>query len=508
MRHDKAEIAHLLTHLDLGSSVAEEDTLLERARVETSAFSELWLDKVDLIPGTRGSGKSALYRIFVDYLADSLLDHRKVVIAHGVQRHGDPVFQAYKTQFEQLDEEDFVAFWCIYLISLAHEHFVKDERYRDYLAECSDEVARFRELCSRARIPEIDALRTLKQILAWGLAVLATWRPKVTWKLPAEAGEIGLDLFGQPLENQDLQEIDTYLPTYVTPIKEGLQEILRKSNLSLWLMIDKLDEIFERRSDVERRGLRGLLRVMRVLNCPEIRLKIFLRDDILEQIVAGGEGFTALTHITARQADKLTWSEDQIVAMVVKRIFGNEPLREYLRVDQDRLNASPKYQREAFYQVFPDKVYRGANQSPTHRWIYNHTADGKGVVTPRDVIDLLTAAKRWQQDECTADASGTTEWIISPAAIRHGLAWLSTRKRTTLLSEFPHLWAHIEKFVGGKTEYSESAIKRLLGKHWKATCEDLAAVGIMSRFAGGNGCSYKFPFVDRAGLELTQGRVD
>ena len=112
MKHNKAYIARLLTHLDLGSSVAEEDTLLESARVETSAFSDLWLDKVDLIPGTKGSGKSALYRIFVDYLADSLLEHRKVVIAHGVQRQGDPVFHAYKTVFEQLDEEEFVAFGC------------------------------------------------------------------------------------------------------------------------------------------------------------------------------------------------------------------------------------------------------------------------------------------------------------------------------------------------------------------------------------------------------------
>lgn len=50
----------LLQHIDLGTSVAESDTLLETARIETSAFADLLNDRVDLIPGTKGSGKSAL----------------------------------------------------------------------------------------------------------------------------------------------------------------------------------------------------------------------------------------------------------------------------------------------------------------------------------------------------------------------------------------------------------------------------------------------------------------
>ena len=68
MDHKNRIIADLLHGLDLGSSVAESDTLLEIARVETSAFTDLLNDKVDLIPGTKGSGKSALFRIFVEYL--------------------------------------------------------------------------------------------------------------------------------------------------------------------------------------------------------------------------------------------------------------------------------------------------------------------------------------------------------------------------------------------------------------------------------------------------------
>jgi hypothetical protein len=83
--HNKGTLSTLLHWLDLGSSVAESDTRLEAARIETSAFSDLLNDRVDLIPGTKGSGKSALFRIFVDFLPDVLLRQRKVVVAHGIR---------------------------------------------------------------------------------------------------------------------------------------------------------------------------------------------------------------------------------------------------------------------------------------------------------------------------------------------------------------------------------------------------------------------------------------
>jgi len=49
MHHNKNWV-DLLRNLDLGSSVAELDNLLELARVETSAFTDLPADRVDLIP--------------------------------------------------------------------------------------------------------------------------------------------------------------------------------------------------------------------------------------------------------------------------------------------------------------------------------------------------------------------------------------------------------------------------------------------------------------------------
>jgi hypothetical protein len=50
MQHKNSVLSKLLQGLDFGSSIAEEDELLEVARVETSAFTDLLNDRVDLVP--------------------------------------------------------------------------------------------------------------------------------------------------------------------------------------------------------------------------------------------------------------------------------------------------------------------------------------------------------------------------------------------------------------------------------------------------------------------------
>ena len=183
MERKNLAVGNLIKSLDFGSSIAESDNLLEAARIETSAFTDLLSDRVDLIPGTKGSGKSALFRMVVDFLPDFLLKQRKVVVAHGVQHPGDPIFQAFNKEFSKLSEQEFVSFWCIYLVSLAHEQFIKGERYTEYLSNASKEIDSFRIACQNANIPEIKAKKSLHNILEWTLEVLSKWRPKIKYRV-------------------------------------------------------------------------------------------------------------------------------------------------------------------------------------------------------------------------------------------------------------------------------------------------------------------------------------
>jgi hypothetical protein len=505
MPHSNKDLVNLLGNLDLGSSVAESDNLLETARIETSAFSDLAMDRIDLVPGTKGSGKSALFRIFVEFLPKRLLQQRKVVIAHGVNAPGDPVFHAFSEQFALLDEEDFVAFWHIYLVSLAHEQFIKNEAYTEYLKDSADEIQAFRLACVKAGIPEIKAKKSLKSILEWALHVLVKWRPKIKYKMPQDAGEFELDMFGDPKAAILKESADTY-PTYLNEVKERLEDVLKKSELSLWLMVDRLDEIFPRRSPIERKALRAILRAMAFFTSTSIRLKIFLRDDMLDHLVKDSEGFTALTHVTARQSDTLRWTPEQLLTLVVRRIFSNKALAKYLEVNMQEINASASYREKCFYKIFPPTVFRGPKQSTTLKWIYTRCADGRGVVTPRDILDLLIRAKQKQEDLSAGDVGGRAEHVIGAQAIIYGFEELSNRKRQTYLqAEFPHLWHDMQKFVGGKTDYSESALVNLLGPHGKVTAEDLAALGFFKKRSSAG--IYSIPWVYRHGFDLTQGKA-
>jgi hypothetical protein len=501
----KVDAARLLAGLDLGSTVAESDTLLEAARVETSVFDDLLADRVDLIPGTKGSGKTALYRIFVDFLPKMMLSEKRIIIAHGVQQRQDTVFLAYKTQFDQLSEADFVDFWCIYVVSLAYEQFIRNELFKTLLAGCTDEISEFRRAYRNAGIPDFEHSKTLHEILAWALAVLSRLKPKVTWKPPEDVGQFELSL-GDIVtpRHSTFKNDDPRMPAYIDAIALSLEKLLIKADLSLWLMVDRLDELFARRSETETRALRGLLRTLRLFRSDRIRVKVFLRDDILDQIVAD-KGFTALTHVTARRSDILRWSEEQILSMVVRRIFANQDFARDFDIEDNLLSSSIEYQRQSFYKIFVDTIYRPPNQSATLRWIYNHTKDGRGVVTPRDVISLLTRAIQWQRDAFRRDPSGETERLISAPAIIYGLEEMSKEKRTTYLeAEFPHKWDTIKQLIAGGTEYSEAAMQRLFGKKNQDATEDLISVGVLERATKKGVHTFRVPFLYRRGLDCTQ----
>lgn len=284
--------------------------------------------------------------------------------------------------------------------------------------------------------------------------------------------------------------------------------MLKKSELALWLMVDRLDEVFPRRSETERRALRGLLLAMKHFSSPQIRVKLFLRDDMLDNLVNTGEGFTALTHLTARQADTLRWTPEQIQAMLAKRFFTNEAIAAYFNVNAEKVNSSASYRSESLAKLFPPTVFRGPKQSSTLTWIYKRCADGRDVVTPRDVLDLLLKAKQRQHDVCSGDPEGMTNWLIGSDAIQYGLEQLSEHKRRTYLqAEFPHLWTHMAKFIGGKTEYNEQTLLALLGTGWKGVAEDLVAIGFLAKKSAASGPTYSVPFLYRYGMDMIQGKA-
>jgi len=67
-----------------------------------------------------------------------------------------------------------------------------------------------------------------------------------------------------------------------------------------------------------------------------------------------------------------------------------------------------------------------------------------GVVTPRDVLDLITKAKQQQQDEFNAAVAGENVMAYRPEShsARARGAFKAEERHIYLKAEFPHLWVH------------------------------------------------------------------
>jgi hypothetical protein len=499
-----ADHIKLLNSIDLGGTIAEQDTLLYEARVETTAFTDLFRDRVDLIPGTKGSGKSSLYRLISEFLRPIMLKSQVVIIT-GVEAAGDPVFQAFKTKFEALSDMEFENFWRVYFVALILQRFVKDEQYASYMSQAAAEVAEFKRLCHAAHVPELDHKRTLRDIVEGVFRFISIRIGN------AEPGESGMSYSLIEVAPADAKPAGTGpaqadSPMFLNEIHDSMVAVLRRSEVKLWIMLDRLDEVFPRRSKLERVALRALLRTTRNFPTDLIRIKLFLRDDIFENVVLGKDGFTALSHIEARKAATLRWGPKEIQMLLVKRFTANPRVRTAFQIVKERIEQNDmEHAVEVFGRLFPPQVISGKRQSGTLDWIYHHCEDGRGVVTPRDVLDLLQFALKAQVSHMQR-GQVPTSFLMGPQALREGLDELSKKKcRTYLEAEFPGFWPDIKKFESLKAEYNDASLASLLGEHWRQKTEDLVGLGFLQRRPKTN--THTIPFLFRCGMGIRQGKA-
>ena len=504
MAYKKTDLYLLLMNADLGSSTAEKDSQLQAARVDVPVLVDVLRDRVDLIVGPKGSGKSAIFRFVVD--STSMMPDR--LIAHGVEASGDDVMRAHQSLgLEGLSEDDFVDYWCVYLLSLARAQAL-GRQARSVKLNDSDRLRSFLADYQKAGLPTLDTKRNLRESLeAWAKRIRI--RPLVRYQ--STTGSLDFSFEGALDETinpptSSERRTATPIPASVGRLMRALDELLGRSNLSLWLMVDRLDEVFPRRSPLEARALRALLRALSVFNFDNIRVKVFLRADILDEITAAPAGFTNLDHITSNQRILGGWTQEDVLVLVVKRFFAQADISNFFKVDRNRLDGDATYRKACFGLLFPPTLAMQGKPRATLKWIHENLMDGNRVVTPRDVVDFLQFARQRQLTDLTHDWTGVADTLIGADAIRQAYRDVSDLKRRTLLSaEFPHLWVHIQKFIGQGHKWEEARIRRELGRDADGIIPRLVHVGVLQRQRTKTGnVHYVFPPLYRAGLELVQ----
>ena len=191
--------------------------------------------------------------------------------------------------------------------------------------------------------------------------------------------------------------------------------------------------------------------------------------------------------------------------MIVKRLCTSSRVRAFCQAVRQRIDENDvEHMKEVFDRLFPPQVMPGKNQSSTIDWIYHHCEDGRGTVTPRDVIDLLVFAIKAQAAYLQAGAAVPTQ-LITGQAVKEGLNELSKKKcRTYLEAELPDFWRDIKRFEKSKAEHNKDSLGHLLGSKWVEKVEHLVGLGFLQQRPGG---TWTVPFLFRAGMGIRQGKA-
>lgn len=488
---DEPSVKKVLQALDLGSSVAEHDELLQQHFVETSTFRQVLQGKVDIVAGDKGTGKTAIFRILKErYTSYSELNSVEVIPAFNPA--GSPIFQRL-LETETLDESQYISVWKTYFLSLAgnwvlnffaedgltDDMKILDRLLKDADLRSSDDEAEtiWGKLINRLKrlMPSVRALEGKATSSSEGMPIL-------TGRLE----------FGAPENEPD--------PSTVRPddALRLLQNILANEGFTFWLVVDRLDEAFQGQPAVERPALRALFRTyLDMLDFENVRPKLFVRRDLFDRIAAGG--FVNLTHINARRVD-ITWDDEDLWDLLNRRLRGSDQFMELL-------GAAQLSDVQLFNAVFPDKVDYGSKKPETWPWILTRIRDANDVKPPRNLIDLVLRAQSQQLKKEERDPRlyrKSEERLLSGDALKRGLQALSeARVQDTLLAEAGDNAQLIEMFRNGKAEHNTETLAALLGQDATAKILLLKSIGFLEPV----GKNYKIPMLYRGGLGITQGKA-
>ena len=445
--------------------------------VQTPHFSDILFDRVDLVLGSKGAGKSSLFRIFGELLTSSLLKNEAVVTVTGVETKGEPIFKAYSPNFEKFSEAQFEAFWKAYLLSLAYNRIVNDESIYNLFASRPAQLEEFKKQYKALGLIDVGRVssptKLLKLICAFAIA--ATEGVEAAWDVEKNQIVFGLHVrqkIAQGYERvaiPDLMALDTVLCI------DALARLAEASRYSIWILLDHLDVVFKRRSPEETRALRALLKVLYAFTNEHLKLKIFLRDDILQAISSDErEPLAALSHITARSSSNLNWTPDSLCVLIMKRFAADQWVSDTYDIDPHRVDDAD-YARASFHKLFAFKYVT----QQAFDWILSLIADGRGVVTPRDLIDLLKRALHLQALWLQRHPDENEFMNLQTVQLAHKELSIN-RRETVLQTEFSHVM-HWIRFLERRNErYGKEELPALFGEDAPKAIAILQAIGVIS----------------------------
>ncbi|SOU08829.1 P-loop ATPase, Sll1717 family [Xanthomonas arboricola] len=428
-----------LAVLDFGSVNSESEDDLDRLFVRTSDFDKFLRRNVWLALGAKGTGKSAFFELFTKYeetarrLAGNVLNN--VIIAAGTG-FGDLTevatgdLQALKSE----DGYDHDRLWRLYIA--IKSGMALDSSFNVPRGPLHDLLSAMGE---RRDYRVGPLLREL-----WTLAI-----GKSPETVTISAGGTSVSLSGGK------RSLD------VVTLLDDVNSALSEKGKVLWLLFDKIDEIWPANRDERRKALEGLMTASMHIRrtFPAIQPIIMLRTDLWSEL-----DFTNKDHLTDKRIE-LNWSSNHLVSLLLKRALRHPAVRAYADarisdlVNKEVEDLSADQRLNALKTIFPSTAYPGEREAAFMDWLMERITDGRETALPRDTIVLANAAADRQRD--LGEVSSPS--LLSREVVREAFTKTSMIRYESFLAEFPDLREHFRRFSGQtKAEFSREEILSLM----------------------------------------------
>lgn len=432
-----------IQRFDVGSRVAEQETEgLKTYFLKTSLWYSILNEEVDVIFGCKGSGKSALYTYLPNEEYELLEKNVHLLLAEnprGTVAFKDLMIVPPKNEFE------LKSIWKLYFVILIAQKLT-DEHYSDKNFQFVIEKLQDSDLLPR----RLSFTAIVKMVRDYIRRINPTFEPNVG--LDQHSGlinKIGLKI---SLLEPSTKEADKGVVS-VDHLLELLNSSLKQKGENIWLAIDRLDAIFQENFELEATALRTLFQVyIDLQHYDNLRLIIFLRDDIWNRIIEGG--FRETSHIT--KTETIKWDKVSLFNLLMSRIEKNTKLIESFGLNEK----SSTLRNDLFEKIFPSKNKEG--QEFSFDWLLTRIKDGFGNATPRELIQLVSSSIKHELKRVTEN-SHSKDSLISIDSLLDGLKETSKTKAETVIAEYPGLKTYILRLKGKKPRLKFEDLKDIWG---------------------------------------------
>lgn len=406
---------------------------------KTTDFEKFLDDTTCLIRGRKGTGKTALYWLFLQHknvaqkLAHGRLDNTVFLSAHGRFQESRPSRDEFQIIHQKLQQNSgtWEAFWRAYLLLRCYQ--------KDLF-----------KFPTRKKGTKFSELKTTIHNL-----------PRETWQFE---------------NTQALLELSTN-PQLRLIVKDAISTLLneetKNKSKKIWFLYDDLDEDFSEAGEVRQQALTGLFQLVQSCDAnrlTEIRFKIFLREDIWNRL-----SFDNKSHFTGRDI-LLQWARIDFLRLALRQAIQSDFKNLVDRVSPVAVESIDQANEDAIdkaLELLWGSRRRGGNRAKkVSRWVYERLTDSSGTTFPRSLSILLKEAKEQELTYKGQPSSKLrTDRLLQGKSLESGLKKASEKRCEEIKEEYPNLIKFFDSLKGKLAFLSKEQLQPI----WKDSAEEVIA---------------------------------